>query len=448
MADFVEPIAIDVDLPTADYAEPVRGISYWRAARYCLTALLGCAAIVMLSEQFGLRASLGGTSESVNIARSLLAGEGFAHPFGEKTGPTAWKQPLVPLAFAGILYVAEDNLRGAEQILVDLHLIALCGTFLLVMFLIGQTTRFGPEIAAAGYFLIALANFRACFVAVPLDFGLIAIPIDLMIAGFCWAKPLTCGTRAAAWGLFGGVTALLSPIAGFAWGGMTVALALRERSWSRLGIALVCAAVALAPWTIRNYLVFGRLIPVKSNLPLELHQSQCSEPTGVLRRFNGHPYHSHTKAGREYRALGEMAFLDLKRDQYWQSVRSDPENFCNRVIDRFMEAMVAHEAPVNLIPRLPWIERLTSVVHPLPLVALAILGLQAIVAGLSWKRWATIGVYLLYLGPYVVISYYDRYGIPLLGVKVLLVVWAADAMLDWSVRLWRHVFNVPEALAR
>jgi hypothetical protein len=37
-----------------------------------------------------------------------------------------------------------------------------------------------------------------------------------------------------------------------------------------------------------------------------------------------------------------------------------------------------------------------------------------------------IGVYVLYLLPYIGVSYYERYAVPLLGVKVLLVVWGAD----------------------
>jgi hypothetical protein len=44
-----------------------------------------------------------------------------------------------------------------------------------------------------------------------------------------------------------------------------------------------------------------------------------------------------------------------------------------------------------------------------------------------------MGIYVFYLLPYVGISYYDRYAMPLLGVKVLLVIWAAERLLS----LWR-----------
>jgi hypothetical protein len=47
---------------------------------------------------------------------------------------------------------------------------------------------------------------------------------------------------------------------------------------------------------------------------------------------------------------------------------------------------------------------------------------------LSEVQWLVLGFYVLYLLPYVGISYYDRYGLPLLGAKVLMVFWAADRL--------------------
>src|SRR5262245_26116570 len=44
---------------------------------------------------------LGG--EYFNMARSLAAGEGFAHPFDGPTGPTAWQPPVLPTILAGLL---------------------------------------------------------------------------------------------------------------------------------------------------------------------------------------------------------------------------------------------------------------------------------------------------------------------------------------------------------
>jgi hypothetical protein len=44
---------------------------------------------------------------------------------------------------------------------------------------------------------------------------------------------------------------------------------------------------------------------------------------------------------------------------------------------------------------------------------------------LSRAEWVVAGIYILYLSPYIVISYYDRYALPLLGIKTLLILFAA-----------------------
>src|SRR5262245_64453183 len=50
--------------------------------------------------------ALGG--EYINIARSLVAGEGFSHPFGEATGPTAWQPPVLPALLACALWACGE----------------------------------------------------------------------------------------------------------------------------------------------------------------------------------------------------------------------------------------------------------------------------------------------------------------------------------------------------
>ena len=71
----------------------------------------------------------------------------------------------------------------------------------------------------------------------------------------------------------------------------------------------------------------------------------------------------------------------------------------------------------------------TRVIHPLPFLALVFLALSVVWRPLHWSQWVVMGAYVLYLGPYIAVSYYERYAMPLLAVKVLLVIWAADRVL-------------------
>ncbi len=211
------------------------------------------------------------------------------------------------------------------------------------------------------------------------------------------------------------------------------ALASRRRQGFRFGLAILAAGLVLSPWILRNYLVFGRWVPVKSNLAYELYQSQCLQLDGLLQRttLGSHPNVATSPEHREYRQLGETAYLDRKREQFLAAVRVDPLDFFDRVACRFLGATVWYvpfdrTAETRNRPAVLWLRRLA---YPLPFLALGFLVLSAAREPLQRVQWAAIGAYGLYLLPYVGASYYERYAMPLLGVKVLLVVWAADRLL-------------------
>jgi hypothetical protein len=256
--------------------------------------------------------------------------------------------------------------------------------------------------------------------------------LDLLIVGFCWLRPLGSWQRAIGWGLFGGVCAQANPAIGFAWGVLSLLLGVRLRSWSRPAIALLCAAVALAPWTIRNYLHFGRFIPVKSNMAYEMYQTECLQPDGLMQNtvFPLHPNSAGSRERAEYRKLGESAFLERKWQQVREAVWADPEDFLDRVALRFLGTTVWY-VPFNRTqeardPLQLWVRRVT---YPLPALALLLLVFTSIPQPLTWPKWTVIGAYVLCLLPYILSSYYERYSIPLLSVKVLLVIWGLDRLV-------------------
>jgi hypothetical protein len=373
---------------------------------------------------------LGG--EYFNMARSVMAGQGFAHPFDRPTGPTAWQPPVLPTILAGLLRVCGGNREAVAAVVVFLQVWVLIGTGLLVLALAQQTTsRVGAGVAAAVFFAGLLCDFRLCFQSTH-DYWLVLLTLDLLMAGMCWLRPLQRWPSAAGWGFFGGLSALVNPIVGFIWGVGSVVMGLRQRAWSRLALAVLVAGLTLTPWTVRNYLVFGRVIPLKSNLAYELYQSQCLQPDGLIQAptFAFHPYGAATRERREYVALGEVAYLDRKRDQFWQAVRADPSGFIGRVGRRFLGATLWYVPfdPRREVKR-PWVSWFSGVTHPLPFLGLLLLAVTAFREPLHRAQWVVMGVYVLYLLPYIGMSYYERYAVPLLGVKVLLVLWAVDRLL-------------------
>jgi hypothetical protein len=233
-------------------------------------------------------------------------------------------------------------------------------------------------------------------------------------------------------GLFGGLCALINPIVALVWGVISLAIMLRDRTWIRFGTVATVAFLMLAPWIARNYLVFGRFIPVKSNLSYELYQSQTLLPDGLLQphAFGSHPWANAGSERQEYKRVGEMAFLDGKRALFWKSVRSDPVDYVERVSARLLGATVWY-MPFNRtdVTRRSWSVFWSRLTHPLPFLAFVILVVSAFFQRLTWGQWMILAAYGVYLIPYIGVSYYERYAMPLLAVKVLLVIWAADCLL-------------------
>src|SRR5262249_46132092 len=150
----------------------------------------------------------------------------------------------------------------------------LIATGVLVLALARRTCgRLGTGLALAIFLAGLLCHFQLCFQFTH-DCWFVLLALNLLVAGLCWLKPFQGWGTAAGWGLFGGFCALVNPIVALAWGLGSLGLGFQTRAWSRLAVAVLVAGLTLLPWTIRNYRVFGRWIPVKSNAAYELYQSQ------------------------------------------------------------------------------------------------------------------------------------------------------------------------------
>lgn len=375
-------------------------------------------------------------AEYYSIATAVVSGRGYADPFRDTTGPTAWMPPLLPALLAGLQWVSGGDIETVTRMVICLQVATLIGTGLLVLTLAGQTT--GRVGLAAALFLAAVVyQFRLCF-QVTHDCWLVLLAVDLLIVGIVWGRPLRSCLAAVGWGGFGGLCALTSPVTGLTWGVLSLTQGLGRSQRAPLAVAALAAGLTITPWVARNYYVFDRLIPVKSNLAFELYQSQCLEPAGVLRFSTGlaHPYHTISPEHQKYKQLGEMAYLDGKRDLFWQAVRSDPLSFAGRVANRFLAATLVY-TPFNPEqeaerPLLTWLSRSA---HPLPFLAVLVLLFTARRHPWAPAQGFAVIVYLVYLLPYVVVSYYERYLFPLLTVQVLLVVWAVDRAIQfWDTR--------------
>lgn len=375
-------------------------------------------------------------AEYIHIAEAIRAGKGFANPFTRlESGPTAWMPPILPGILASLLWAYDDDMDLVMTTVIFFQVFVLIGTGVLVVHLVRQTCgRWWAALAVVIFILGVICDFHSWFQFTH-DCWIVLLGLDLLLAGLCWLRPLQRWSSCVGWGLFGGLSALINPLIALAWGIFTVLLGCHQRNWSRLGISVLVAGLALAPWTMRNYLVFGRFIPVKPNLSYELYQSQCLQPDGLIQNTTFERYHPNSPGAArsrvEYKTLGETAYLDQKRELFLQAVSKDPQNFLDRVADRFLAATLWYESSNRTEKtKRPIAFKITRWTHPLPFLGMLVLLGFAFWKRLHWAEWCTIGLYLIYLTPYVLISYYERYGAPLVGLKVLLVIWAAYHLLS------------------
>jgi hypothetical protein len=202
-------------------------------------------------------------------------------------------------------------------------------------------------------------------------------------------------------------------------------------------IATALAGCIVLPWTFRNYEVLGRFVPVKSDLAYELYQSQCLQPDGLVqqRTLSSHPFANPGAERAEYRQKCEADYLDGKWEHFCQSVADDPLELANRIAFRFLGATVLY-VPFNRDAepkeRL-WLFFLSRLLFPLPFAAFLLLLVAGAAGRLQDAQWMVMGIYGLFLTPYIAISYHDRNAVPLLAVKTLLVIWALALLCS----IWR-----------
>lgn len=393
-------------------------------------------------------------AEYDEIARAIRAGRGFSDPFREPSGPTAWMAPVLPYILAGLYWATDDERELVVEIILSLKYLVLLLTGLMVVRESRRLLR--PGVGHVVFAIALLAHFHGMFQRTH-DEWLLLLVVDCTWLGIVrwWSGPGSW-LASALWGAFGGFAALCSPVAGVTWAVLTAARWLpralagthglrgRLRAGTPLLLAAFCSIAVVMPWMIRNRLVLGDWIPIKSNCVYEIWQSQCLDDDGVVdsQAFAFHPWQGAGNERREYVAAGELEFIASKWPEVRQSVREDPWGVLDRVANRFLAATVWYRLSLYEQQQEQWLVHLKRIVFVLPLASiLLVLWLRK--QPLEKEFLAAAFIYAIYLTPYVLISYYERYALPLLGVKAMLVTYAVDTLIRTAAARFRCAGGEP-----
>lgn len=172
---------------------------------------------------------------------------------------TAWKAPLYP-AWVGALYALLGP--GPTKLAIVQGLLLAPLTVLLTWMLARRW--FGLSVAAVAAFVVA---------AFPLSwefFGLLysealAIPLILLVLLLVLDRPPPTVRNAAGAGALVGVCVLVRPTSFFLFAALAAAWLIASglrRGVALTAIAVGCAALVVAPWTIRNAIVLDGFVPI------------------------------------------------------------------------------------------------------------------------------------------------------------------------------------------
>ncbi len=252
--------------------------------------------------------------EAGRIARSIVQGEGFSNPLFGKTGPTAWLAPVYPYLLAGIFKIFGVYTKASAIAALALNCLLSALTCIPIYFIAHK--HFGEDTAAWAGWAWVFFPYGIYFSA---DF-IWATTLTTLLMSLIFLTVLHIEKSSSLWhwmgfGALSGMAALTDPVV------MSVAPFLGAWAWYRLyrrgsrwlapGLGAVLAVtVVAAPWFIRNYDTFHKVIPFRSCLGLELYFGNNQDswhwgPPGY------HPSDNESE-WQEYQQLGEIAYTDKK----------------------------------------------------------------------------------------------------------------------------------------
>ena len=276
--------------------------------------------------------------ESGNIAHSLATGHGFSSPFRVDTGPTAWMTPAFPLLLAGIFRVFGAYTLRAWEAIVLFNI--LCCTLACVPLFYAAKRIGGVGLAAVAAWLWAIFPNA---ILLPVESMWDASISALLVATILWATlALAESERMRDWlayGLLWGVTLMLNATLAALLPLLLAWVAYRQHLLRREWIGRAAAAIAIVvlccvPWTIRNYKVFHRFVPLRSVLGLQLWLGNNDQTQDIF-RGDLHPIYN---AGEreKYIAMGEIAYMHEKRQEAVQYMLSHPAREVRLIAYRFI----------------------------------------------------------------------------------------------------------------
>ncbi len=405
------------------------------------------------------------TFEHGRIAENLLSGKGFAIEFLGAEGPTSQQAPLYPFLLAAAYRCF--GIGTPEAILAVQLLQCVAGT-VLVLVVVWLAWLLAPDrpgvgwVAGFGAALYPTHLYMVTHLQVALWAALVLMTLLALVSSPRWRGAWSAAVLA---GCLAGLLLLIEPILALALPICAVVFWLGERAqkWTdrfqpaplgRVALMAAVAAAIVAPWIVRNRLVHGELVFVKSTFGYALWQGNNPASWGTdkvpkpsaerLRRE-----HDGTLAGmdralwearhetvyiddvllkptgyREFAGLSEPARSRLLGRRAWRFIRDHPGQYAGLCLRRLRYFLLFDETNPKAANR---VYRASTVTWLL----LCFIGL--LVSGGRWRQlWPTYAIFAVVTLFHTLVIVSVRFRIPL---EPLSFVWAAWAVAPVLARL-------------
>jgi len=273
-----------------------------------------------------------GINEAGTIGRALVLGRGFASPFHDAIGPSAWFAPVYPSLMAAIFLAFGIQTTAAAWAAALLNVLFASLTALVIRQL--GREHFGDVAGDLGAWLWAV-----CPPLLIMPWLLWETCLSALVMSFVCLRMLRVNehSRIREWVVCGCIwsfaallnPALLAPLP-------LLALRTAWRGCTRgVVIMLFVCALGILPWTLRNEKDFHRFVPVRSNLWPELFFANAG--------FDLHPHGDSMLYQRE----GEAAFSIDMRHRFIEYVDLHAGDFLRQTGRRIFEFWIE---PTNFGP--------------------------------------------------------------------------------------------------
>jgi len=276
--------------------------------------------------------------EMGEVARSIYLGHGFASPLFQPSGPTAWMTPVYPYLVALCFKLFGLHTVTATWAVLTLNSIFAACTAALVYYTARRTS--GEQVASwAGWIWVVFPYSIYLSAGRIWENTLTAFLMSAIFLQTLRVEERPTMPRWLAWGTLWGAGALTSPalLATLPFLGLWIAYRKQRQGqrwfWGATVSAIVFFAM-LSPWVVRNYIVFGKFIPLRDNFWLEVHVGNNGDTSDVT-PDSSHPSNSPIER-EQWNRLGEIEYMNAKKVQAKAFIAENPGLFAWVSFRRFV----------------------------------------------------------------------------------------------------------------